>query len=173
MTAERLPMRKLREVMRLKFEVKLSGRAIALSCALSPATVSDYLGRIKLAKLDWPLPAELDDDEALTRRLFPQEGKPAASRPEPDWCVIHHELKRKHAGPSLPSGFQHSDVSMDINVALSMSMFSPNIGTSFAIFEGTLVAPRRKCATLFCRGPQPLLVQSRRCRARHFRRRSC
>ncbi len=66
-------MRTLREVVRLKVEMKLSGRAIARSCSLSPATVSDYLGRIEVAKLGWPLPPELDDDEALTRRLFPQQ----------------------------------------------------------------------------------------------------
>lgn len=93
-------MRKLREVIRLN-ELKLSGRAIARSCSLSPATVSDYLGRVELAKLGWPLPPELDDDEALTRLLFPQEGHPVASRPEPEWCVIHQELKRKHVTKSL------------------------------------------------------------------------
>ena len=94
-------MRTLREVVRLKVEMKLSGRAIARSCSLSPSTVSDYLGRIEVAKLDWPLPPELDDDEALTKRLFPQEGHPVANRPEPDWCVIHQELKRKHVTKSL------------------------------------------------------------------------
>lgn len=94
-------MRTLREVVRLKVEMKLSGRAIARSCSLSPATVSDYLGRIQVAKLGWPLPAELDDDEALTKRLFPHEGHPVANRPEPDWCVIHQELKRKHVTKSL------------------------------------------------------------------------
>ena len=56
MTAERVPMRKLREVIRLKLEMKLSGRAIGRSCGLSPSTVSDYLGRLAVAKLAWPLP---------------------------------------------------------------------------------------------------------------------
>jgi hypothetical protein len=78
-------MRKLREILRLKFDVKLSGRAIARSCGLSPGTVSDYLGRAGVAKLGWPLPSELDDDEALERVLFPSEGHPVANRPEPDW----------------------------------------------------------------------------------------
>ena len=100
MTAERVPMRKLREVIRLKLEMKLTGRAIGRSCGLSPSTVSDYLGRIAVAKLAWPLPAGLDDD-ALNRLLFPQEGHPSVSRPEPDWCVIHQELKRKHVTKSL------------------------------------------------------------------------
>ena len=91
MTAERVPMRKLPDVSGLKLEMKLKGRAIGRSCGLSPSTVSHYLRRIAVAKLTWPLPPELDDDEALNRLLFPQEGHPVASRPEPDWCVIHHE----------------------------------------------------------------------------------
>ncbi len=116
MTAERVPMRTLREVIRLKFEMKLTGRAIAKVCRLSPATVSGYLGRIAVAKLSWPLPPELDDDDALTRLLFRQEGQ-AMSRPDPDWCVIHQELKRKHVTKSLlwqeyreshPEGYEYS-----------------------------------------------------------------
>jgi hypothetical protein len=38
--------------------------------------VSGYLGRIAAAKLTWPLPAALDDDAALERLLFPDEGHP-------------------------------------------------------------------------------------------------
>ena len=61
MAPERLSMRKLR----LKFELGMSGRAIGRAMGLSPGTVSDYLGRAKVAKLSWPL---------LPRRLV--EGKP-------------------------------------------------------------------------------------------------
>lgn len=116
MTAERVPMRKLREVIRLKLEMNLKGREIGRSCGLSPSTVSHYLGRIAVAKLSWPLPPELDD-EALNRLLFPQEGHPVISRPEPEWCVIHQELKRKHVTKSLlwqeyreshPDGYEYS-----------------------------------------------------------------
>ncbi len=94
MAAERLPMRKLREVVRLKLDQKLSGRAIARSCSVSPSTVSDYVGRITLAKLTWPLPPELDDDARLEALLFPAEKAPQPSRPEPDWAWIHGELKK-------------------------------------------------------------------------------
>jgi DNA-binding transcriptional regulator LsrR (DeoR family) len=51
MAAERLPMRKLREVIRLKLQVGQSGRAIARVCGLSPSTVGEYVGRIALAGL--------------------------------------------------------------------------------------------------------------------------
>jgi len=40
MAAERLPMRKLREVIRLKLKAGQSGRGIARSCGLSPSTVA-------------------------------------------------------------------------------------------------------------------------------------
>ena len=36
MTAERLTMRKVKEVLRLKFDVKLSNRQIAQSCSMCP-----------------------------------------------------------------------------------------------------------------------------------------
>jgi transposase len=87
-------MRKLREILRLRLEQGLSGRAIARSCGISPATVSGYLGRSALAKLTWPLPPELDDD-TLERLLFPAEATPASSRPEPEWAVIHQELQKR------------------------------------------------------------------------------
>ena len=96
MAAERLPMRKLREIIRLKLQAGQSGRAIARSCGLSPSTVAEYAGRITLAGLSWPLPPELDDDAALERLLFPDEHRPVSNRPEPDWAWIHTELQRRH-----------------------------------------------------------------------------
>ena len=97
MAAERLPMRKLREILRLRLECGLSGRAIARSCGISPGTASGYLVRISGARLTWPLPPELDNDDALERLLFPAEASPAPanSRPEPDWALIHRELQRR------------------------------------------------------------------------------
>src|SRR6266568_5966633 len=117
MAAERVPMRKLREIIRLKLQLGLSGRAIARSCNLSPSTASDYLARIALAKVTWPLPPALDDDATLEALLFPDEHAPVASRPEPDWAWVHGELRRKHVTKMLlwqeyreaqPGGYQYS-----------------------------------------------------------------
>ena len=96
MAAEKLPLRKTREILRLKLLAGLSQRAIARSVKVSQSTVNDYVGRAIVAKLTWPLPPELDDDEALDRLLFPAEHHPVARRPEPDWTWVHRELKRKH-----------------------------------------------------------------------------
>lgn len=117
MAAERLSMRMLREVLRLYLALGMTCRAIGRSCGLSPSTVSGYLGRVRVAKLTWPLPRELDDDEALTRVLFPDEHRPQPSRPEPDWARIHLELRKKHVTKQLvweeykaeqPGGYQYS-----------------------------------------------------------------
>lgn len=117
MSAERLSMRKLREVLRLHYEQRLAGRAIARSVSASASTVSGYLGRAKVAGLTWPLPPELDDETALVRRLFPDQGQPKGSRPEPDWSRIHVELRKKHVTKQLlweeyktaqPEGYQYS-----------------------------------------------------------------
>lgn len=110
-------MRKLREVLRLHFEQQLSGRAIGRSVSASPSTIATYLGRAKVAGLSWPLPAELDDDAALTRLLFPDEAAPKLDRPAPDWARIHTELLKKHVTKLLlwqeykaeqPDGYQYS-----------------------------------------------------------------
>jgi transposase len=110
-------MRMLREVLRLYLALGMGGRAIGRSCGLSPSTVSNYVGRMKVAKLTWPLPPELDDDAALTRLLFADEGHPQPTRPEPDWPRVHLELRKKHVTKQLlweeykseqPEGYQYS-----------------------------------------------------------------
>jgi transposase len=88
-------MRKIREVLRLKWELKLSDRQIAKSCNLSPSTVNGYLGRADVAGLSWPLPADMDD-EALEKKLYPKSvGVDYSERAIPDWEDIHKDLKRK------------------------------------------------------------------------------
>src|ERR1700760_3722355 len=70
MPTERLSMRKIRDVVRLKFESGLSERVIARALSLSNGSVNAYLQRVRMAGLRWPLPADLDDG-ALERLLFP------------------------------------------------------------------------------------------------------
>jgi len=49
MPAERLSMRKIHEILRLKFGHGLSNRDVALSVAVSRSTVADYLLRAQAA----------------------------------------------------------------------------------------------------------------------------
>lgn len=114
---KRLPMRKIREVFRLKFEHNLSERKIAQSCNISRSTVKDYLARLSVSELTWPLPDSIDE-LTLEQQLFPV--KPSSGRhkqTQPDWSQIHQELR--HPGMTLmrlwqeykachPDGYQYS-----------------------------------------------------------------
>ena len=73
MPAERLPMRKVREVLRLKHACGVSERVIARSIGVSRSTVAEYLRRAAVIGLAWPIPPELDDAR-LERRLFTPPG---------------------------------------------------------------------------------------------------
>ena len=55
MARKRLTMKKIKEVIRLKYEARLSNRAIAGACKISNSTVGDYLKRAKNAGIGWPL----------------------------------------------------------------------------------------------------------------------
>ena len=117
MPAERLTMRKIREVFRLKFECKLSNRKIAKSCLIARSTVAEYLYRFKRAALSWPLPEDMDDGQ-LEQLLYPAV-LPSISgvRPLPHYNYIHSELRKKGVTLSLlwqeykeqqPHGYQYS-----------------------------------------------------------------
>ena len=54
MSAKRLSMRKVKEVLRLKWLCGLSHRQIAESCSIGRTTVSEYLRRAKVAGLSMP-----------------------------------------------------------------------------------------------------------------------
>ena len=56
MGTRRLPMRKLREILRLKYERHLRHRAIARACDVGVGTVSEYVGRAERAGFSWPAP---------------------------------------------------------------------------------------------------------------------
>ena len=48
-------MRKIKEVLRLKFEVGLGLRQSARSCSIGLGTAHEYLQRAEAAKITWPL----------------------------------------------------------------------------------------------------------------------
>ena len=56
-------MRKIKEVLRLKYELNLGQRQIARSCAVGLATVHDYLARAERAGVGWPLPEGWEESE--------------------------------------------------------------------------------------------------------------
>lgn len=93
MANTRLPMRKIKEVLRLKHHCGLSHRQIAHSLRISRSAAADYLERAEQAGIGWPLPEGLSDQE-LERRLFPSPpAMPGSARPLPDFDYIYQELK--------------------------------------------------------------------------------
>ena len=94
MPAQRLSMRKITEVLRLRHSLKLTHRQIAASTGVARSSIVDYLARAEAAGLSWPLPEDVDDAE-LERRLFVAPGEQQLSRPLPEWSEVHQELRRK------------------------------------------------------------------------------
>jgi transposase len=97
MPGERVSMRKIREVLRLRFAQGLSQRAIGASLGLSTGAVNTYLGRARLARLGWPLPEELDDPQ-LEMLLYPP-------RPNMTLALLWEEYR---AGAGAQDGFGYS-----------------------------------------------------------------
>ncbi len=117
MPNERLTMRKIKEVLRLKYENALSDSKIANSCCIARSTVADYISKAKRAGITWPIPESIDETE-LERLLFPL---PAHTDPhqrvEPDWSYVHQELKHPDVTKILlwqeykekhPEGYQYT-----------------------------------------------------------------
>ena len=110
-------MRRLRELLRLKYDSGLSHRAIAQACALGLGTVTTYLQRATAAGLSWPLPDDLDDAALEARVCARPAVPPTRDRVIPDWIHLHQELKKPGVTLSLlwleyrgahPSGYAYS-----------------------------------------------------------------
>lgn len=115
MPRDRVPMRNIREVLRLKAQ-GLSVRQMADSLGIGRTTVGEYLRRAAAAKITWPLPEGLGDD-VLEQGLFPTNPAAGIERPTPEWPRVHVELCRKHVTLALlwheykvdqPDGYAYS-----------------------------------------------------------------
>jgi transposase len=96
-------MRKLKEVMRLRFELHLGYQQIGRSCAIGVSTVHKYLKRAEAAGLTWPLP-EGWDEARVEAAVFPRPAIPVEqsqpARSQPDFAAIQEQLRR-HRHPTL------------------------------------------------------------------------
>jgi len=119
MPGERLSMRKIREVLRLRLAQGLSQRAIGASVGISVGAVNACLGWARRAGLGWLLSDELDDTRLETLLYPPPPDVAPERRPAPDWAAIHRELRRPNltlaplweeyrAGAGARDGFGYS-----------------------------------------------------------------
>jgi transposase len=116
MATERLPMRHIREILRLKWTLKRSHRETARSLGISPGAVASVVSRATHIGLTWDALAQVTDD-ALEERLYGPKITGRVARPLPDPAWIHTELRR--AGVTLellhleylqqqPNGYRYS-----------------------------------------------------------------
>src|SRR5258707_2024818 len=95
MAGTRMSMRKIREVLRLTHELRLTVRQVREATGVGKTAVSEYVSRAKVVGITWPIPPEISD-AALERRLFTPAGFPAGStKPPPDLTEVHEELQRR------------------------------------------------------------------------------
>jgi transposase len=117
MPAGRVSMRHVREVLRLG-SAGVSKHEIARRMGLAPSTVRETLKRFAGAGLAWPLPDDVTDT-TLEGLLYKNAGTKQGHRRqvEPDWAMVHRELKRKHVTLSIlwdeyieqhPDGYRYS-----------------------------------------------------------------
>src|SRR6202049_404239 len=97
MPAERVAMRQVREIIRLKLSASIPTREIARRLGVAASTVRETLRRLEGAGLGWPLPVVMSDSD-LEAALYANHGTKRGHRrhTEPDWPTVHRELKRKH-----------------------------------------------------------------------------
>jgi transposase len=93
MATERLPMRHIREILRLKWGLKRSHREAARSLGISAGAVASVLSRATAIGLRVEALEGLTD-EALEQRLYGPKLAGGRARPKPDSPWIHTELRR-------------------------------------------------------------------------------
>ena len=92
MATERLEVRQIREILRLRAQGR-TVREVAASLGVSVGSVQKTAGRAAKAGLTWT-EAEALDERTLEERLYGRPAKPGDDRPRPDPVHIHRELKR-------------------------------------------------------------------------------
>lgn len=88
-------MRKIREILRLRFAAGLTIRQIKASTKLSVGAIQKLLTKAQELALSWPLPDDLDDAK-LAQLFYPKADPTVSPRFHiPNWPELHHELKQK------------------------------------------------------------------------------
>ncbi len=116
MAQERISMRKIKEALRLYYEVKVSQNNIAKVANISRYSVQQYLLRFRTSGLSWPLAEEISDSD-LESRLFPGKKDLIGKRPRLDYEYLLREIRKPNATLGIlweeykqqnPAGYQYS-----------------------------------------------------------------
>ena len=125
MPTRALAMRKLRELIRLKYEVRLSHEQIARALSISKGVVAKYVSRLEHAGADPARLASMSERD-LAAVLLP------ASRPEsyggrvlPDFAHLHIELKRPGVNTAVRHPFGRTTRQLSARSSSSARTSSP------------------------------------------------
>jgi len=94
MAQRKLTMRKIKEILRLKWVLRLSDRQVGASLKIGHSTVGEYIKRAQRAGLDWSQVEKMEETE-LKGKLFPPKEPDHKQRSQPDWQQIEVELQSK------------------------------------------------------------------------------
>lgn len=111
-------MRRIKEVLRLRYKLKLDQRQIARSCSLSVSTVHEYLKRVEAANVSWPLPDDRDEARVEAALFRYSESRLEPKKSPPDFAAVDEQLRcHRHVTPQLlwqeylevnPDGYRYS-----------------------------------------------------------------
>jgi len=132
MAQRRVCVRKIKEVLRLKYALHKPQREISRISGIGKTTVHEYIRRAKAAGLSWPLPEELTED-SLGKMLFPGESGPSGEKATIPFLHIWEELRRPHVTKALlweeykrdnANGYQYSFFSKRVSEYLGTVNYS-------------------------------------------------
>ena len=92
---KRLSMKKIKEVLRLKWELNLANREISRSIGISNSTVGECLKRAKFVGLSYTMLEGFTEEELHQLLYLPTRNKAPQESRNIDFNYIHNELKRK------------------------------------------------------------------------------
>ena len=167
MATERMAMRKIREVLRLRWQLGLTVREAARSLGVSLGVVSKMGARATTAGLTWELVEGLDD-AALEERLYGRPVALTAERARPDPVYLHTELRRALFVAVLgASNFTYAEATATQRVA----DFVASHERAFAYFDGVtemVVPDQLKSGVVMACRYEPTIQRTYGDMARHY-----
>ena len=95
MATKRIPMRQLREVLRLRLHAQLSLRQIRDSLKLSLGAIQKVISKADELSLTWDAIEKLNDQQLIQQFYSTPDTRQSSKFQLPDWIDLYQELKRK------------------------------------------------------------------------------
>ena len=86
-------MRQIRQTLHLHYQAGLSYAEVGRALGIAKSTIGKIVSHARVAGVDWATAQTMSDAE-LEARLYSPPAPRAINRPDPDFALIHQELKR-------------------------------------------------------------------------------